>query len=348
MAKKETLDYGKLKRSLKEDGLSRVYLLYGPEEYLREDFLSLLKKTCLPDGADDFSYKRFNQETFSARAFEDAVDALPFLTERTFVEVRGVELNRIAESEADKLCRQIGDIPDYCTVVFVQDAGYEPDGRKKLIKTIKKYGQDVEFTEQPQSNIAKWVRKRFAAHHKDISPETADYLITYSGHLMQQLIPEIEKVAAYAPGPVVTVADIEAVASKSAETAVYELSDKLAARNYDGAALVMGELLGRKDTEPIMLLAMIANQMRNIYAAKLAQEEHRDKSYLTAVTGVRFDFLVRKLQDNAKKFSTARLERAVELCAETDFAMKSSSAEDEDLLKELLIKLAFDETAGQT
>lgn len=342
MGKKETLDYGKLKKSLKEEGPQRVYLLYGPEEYLREDFLGILKRTCLPDGEDDFSYKKLNQESFSVRNFEDAVDALPFLTERTFVEVRGIDLNKLGESDAEKLTKQIGDVPDYCTVAFVQDAGYEPDGRKKLIKAIKKHGRDVEFTEQPQSSIVKWVRKRFAAHGKIIEPSVADYLVNYSGNLMQQLIPEIEKVAAYAPGETITIGDIDAVASKSAETAVYELSDKLAARNFDGAALVMGELLGRKDTEPIMLLAMIGNQMRNIYAAKLAEAEHRDRAYITEVTGVRYDFLVKKLRENAKKFSTSRLERAVELCAETDYLMKSTAAEDEDLLKELLIKLAFD------
>ena len=38
MAKKETLDYGKLKKELTASGPARVYLLYGAEEYLREDF----------------------------------------------------------------------------------------------------------------------------------------------------------------------------------------------------------------------------------------------------------------------------------------------------------------------
>lgn len=343
MAKKESLDYGKLKKTLQDEGLQRVYLLYGPEEYLREDFAALLKRTCLPNGEDDFSYKRLNQENFSVRALEDAVEALPFLTERSFVEVRGVDLNRVGESDGEKFTKLMADIPDYCTLVFVQEAGFEPDGRKKLIKAIKKYGQDVNFTEQPQTSIVKWVRRRFAAYGKDIGPETAVFLVSYSGHFMQQLIPEIEKIAAYAPGETVTEADVRAVASKSAETAVFELSDRLAARDYDGAAAVMGELLGRKDTEPIMLLAMIGNQMRNIYAAKLAEVERRDGAYLTDVTGVRYDFLVQKLRNHAKKFSTGRLERAVELCAETDCLMKSSGAEDEDLLKELLIKLAFDE-----
>lgn len=342
MAKKDTLDYGKLKKELNEQGPASVYLLYGAEEYLREDFVNVLRNTCLPDGADDFSYKKLNQENFSVREFEDAVDALPFLTERTFVEVRSVDLNRFGEADANRLSKQIADIPDYCTVVFVQDAGYEPDGRKKLIKAIKKYGKDVEFTQQPQTSIVKWVRKRFAAHQKLISPQTAEFLVNYSGSLMQQLIPEIEKVAAYARGEEITIHDIEAVASKSAETAVFELSDKLASKKYDEAAEVMGELLGRKDSEPIMLLALIGNQMRNIYIAKLAEAERRDRSYITEATGVRFDFLVKKLQDHAKRFSLERLERAVALCAETDYMMKSSSVEDEDLLKELLVKLAFD------
>lgn len=343
MAKKETLDYGKLKKSLQTEGLQRVYLLYGPEEYLREDFTALLKSTCLPGGADDFSYKRLNQESFSYRALEDAVEALPFLTERSFVEVRGVDLNRLGEGDSEKTAKLLADIPDYCTLVFVQDAGFEPDGRKKLIKAIKKYGRDVNFTEQPQTSIVKWVRRRFAAYEKQISPETAMFLVEFSGHFMQQLIPEIEKIAAFAPGETVTEEDIRTVASKSAETAVFELSDRLAARDYDGAAAVMGELLGRRDTEPIMLLAMIGNQMRNIYAAKLADRERRDSAFLTEVTGVRYDFLLQKLRNNAKKFSAGRLERAVELCAETDFLMKSSGAEDEDLLKDLLVKLAFDE-----
>ena len=92
-----------------------------------------------------------------------------------------------------------------------------------------------------------------------------------------------------------------------------------------------------------MLLAMIGSQMRNIYAAKLADQERRDGAYLTEVTGVRYDFLLQKLRGNAKKFSAGRLVRAVELCAETDYLMKSSSAEDEDLLRDLLVKLAFDE-----
>ena len=42
----------------------------------------------------------------------------------------------------------------------------------------------------------------------------------------------------------------------------------------------------------------------------------------------------------ARGFTLEALERAVELCAETDYALKSSTADDKELLCDLLIRLA--------
>ena len=53
MAKKygkdeEKLNYAAAVRELKQQGPERVYLLWGPEDYLREQYLVQLKKVCLP------------------------------------------------------------------------------------------------------------------------------------------------------------------------------------------------------------------------------------------------------------------------------------------------------------
>ena len=60
MAKKrgkdeEKLNYSAAVRELKADGPKRLYLLWGPEDYLREQYLAQLKKICLPEREDDFS-----------------------------------------------------------------------------------------------------------------------------------------------------------------------------------------------------------------------------------------------------------------------------------------------------
>ena len=56
--------------------------------------------------------------------------------------------------------------------------------------------------------------------------------------------------------------------------------------------------------------------------------------------GVKFDFMVDRLLRSARGFDTEDLARAVELCAETDYAMKSTGMDGADLLSELLIKIA--------
>lgn len=65
-----------------------------------------------------------------------------------------------------------------------------------------------------------WLIRRFSAAGKSIELEAAQRLIFISGDLMSRLIPEIEKVAAYAKGDRVTVADVEAVANHIPEAVV--------------------------------------------------------------------------------------------------------------------------------
>ena len=172
--KTEVLDYGAQVRSLREQGPGRLYLLWGREDYLREQYLLELKKICLPGGEDDFSYHRFDGAELDFQALADAVDAVPFLTERTLIEVRGFDTNKCREEEAQALVRVIGDLPDYCTLVFLMSTDFEPDGRLKTTKAFKKYGELIQFTAQGESALVRWVGKRFAAHKKHISPEDAD------------------------------------------------------------------------------------------------------------------------------------------------------------------------------
>ena len=182
--KQEVLDYNAQVRTLREQGPGRLYLLWGREDYLREQYLIELKKLCLPGGEDDFSYHRFDGAELDFQALADAVDAVPFLSERTLIEVRGFDTNKCREEDAQALVQVIGDLPDYCTLVFVMGTDFEPDGRLKTTKAFKKYGQLIQFTAQGEPALVKWVGKRFDAHKKRISSEDARQLIFFTGGLM--------------------------------------------------------------------------------------------------------------------------------------------------------------------
>lgn len=173
-----------------------------------------MRALCLPEGDDGFAYHRFDAAQPDLRALAEAVNSLPFTTERTLVEVRGFDLNRCRDSEASELERIVSDIPDYCTLVFVLSSDYEPDMRLKAAKLLCRLGRAVDFTPQGQGQLMNWIRKRFAALDKDVGPEACAALIMTSGELMNGLIPEIAKLASGTEGEEVTAADVRRLASR--------------------------------------------------------------------------------------------------------------------------------------
>ena len=325
--------------ALKAEGPQRLYVLWGQEDYLREQFLAQVKSVCLPDGGDDFSMHRFDGANLDLHRLADAVDAMPFLSERSFIEVRGYDTNKAPEAEAAQLTALISDLPDYCTLAFVMAPDFALDGRLKLSKALKKHGKVLQFAPQSSDALVIWVSRRFGALSKRIARSDAEYLIEITGGLMNRMIPEIEKIASYAKDEVVTRADIDAVTEKTPDAMVFEMTDRLAQGDRDGAMATLAELLSMKDNDPIMLLAAIGGQMRRLYAAKICEQKRVSGSDAMELCDVRYDFLVQKLQRSARRFSLEALERSVALCAETDYAMKHTGADDLLLLEDTLLKI---------
>ena len=336
------LNYRAELQRLKTEGPQRLYLLWGPEDYLREQYLAQLRALCLPEGEDSFSYHRFDGPEPDLQELSAAIDAMPFMSERSFVEVRDADLNHLKQAEAfDAL---LSDLPDYCTVALVQGVQYEPDGRLKLTKGLREKATELCFTQQTQGALVDWIARRFAAAGKRVELEAAQRLIFISGDLMNRLIPEIEKVAAYARGEVVTVSDVEAVADHIPEAIVFDMTDYIAKKEYNSALSVLAELLADKKNEPIAVLAVLGGQMRRLYAARLAVDKRLGAAYVMEVCNLRSDYIANRLIASARGFALPRLIRAVELCAETDYRMKSSSADDAALLKDVVLRLIAEES----
>ena len=341
----EKLNYSAAIRELKQLGPERAYLLWGPEDYLREQYLRELKRICLPEGEDSFSYHRMDGPELDMEELRRAMDALPFMTERSFIELRDIDINRLKDS--DTLEKLLGDVPDYCVIAFVLGANYEPDGRLKSVKVLRQKTKELKFTKQSQGQLTDWLVRRFAAAGKGIELDAAQRLIFISGELMSGLIPEIEKVASYAKGERVTVSDVEAVANHIPEAVIFDMTEYIAQKKYNSALSVLSELLADKNNEPIAMLAMLGMQMRRLYAARLALDQGLGTKFLMDDCAIKSDYVAKKLMSAARGFTLPQLIRAVELCAETDYKMKSSSLNERELLKEAVLRIAAGEANGE-
>lgn len=339
--KSEEFNYAEVSRELKRDGPARLYLLHGSEDYLLARFVEELTRACLPEGIDDFSYRELDGASLSMQDLSDSVNALPFATERTLTLVRGWDINHARDNDVKTLEGIISDIPDYATLVFINRGQTEPDGRLKSVKILKKYAHDIDFREQGGSALNSWIRRRFAALGKRIGPDGCEALVYASGNLMGSLVPEIEKIAAGTPGEDVTVQDVERLAFRIPETRAFDMTDCIARRDYDGAARCMSDLVAMGE-EPLLILGAVSYQMRRLYAARLAQDEHLGRDFIVQCTGAKSSFAYDKLTRSARGFSLAGLKRAVELCVDTDYALKSSGGDAQEKLNELLARFAVE------
>ena len=343
MAKKNTpaFNYNLEVKKLKESGPDRLYLLFGEEDYLRERFIDEIKKICSADDSG-FNCKRLDGPAINMNELSEAVDSVPFFADRSYVEVRGFDINKCKDNDCEKFKTVIADIPEYCTLVIIINPGYEMDGRLAAVKTVKKYANLIEFTEQSQDALIKWIANRFSACGKSISRSDAEYLSFVSGTLMNRLIPEIEKISSYVKGTTVSRGDIDAAAHRIPEADIFEMVDHLSKGNIDAAARLLSDLMANKDNSPIYILAVFSQQIRKIYAYKLGQSRGMGRSALMELCNMRFDFQFNKLSLQAKNYSLSSAAKLVELCTEYDFLMKSGG-NNEELMVDLLLKVAVAE-----
>ena len=341
--RKKTKDagYEKFRADLAADTLGTVYIFHGEESYLREFYLSEMKKQ-LVGSFESFNYHRIEGKGLTVQALTEMVEPMPMMSPRTMVQIIDWDMFKLNEEQRNGLISLLEDFPEYCCLVLVYDqAEYKPNKTyKKLYAALEKRAQVVKFEEQSQNEILKWVARRFKATGHTIDAPTAEHLLFTCGSLMNGLIPEIEKIGAYAKGERITKADIDAVAAPVLEAQVFEMTNAVAKRDFDHAAEVLGTLLHLQE-EPFMLLALIGKELRKLHTARIALDTGRDKFLLMERWNMRSDYPAKLLLDNAKRVSREWCAHAVKRCYEVDLRIKSVSGVDgAEELKLLLMELA--------
>lgn len=337
--KADDAPYRQFRRELETGNIGNLYVFYGEETYLRDHYLGELKKALLTGGLDDFNYHIIQGKDMTLRRLQETVDAMPMMSERTFVVVVDYDMNGGKES----LLELLSDLPEYVCLVFVYDVlEYKPDNRSKLAKLLKEKGLAVDFLRQDQNDLTGWIARRFRALGHEIGTEEAKYLIFLCGDLMTGLISEIEKVGAYAKEKRVTRQDIDAVATPQLDAVIFRLTDAVAERNYDKAFSVLGDLLHLQEP-PIRILSVLGRQIRQLYTACLAKERGKGTAWLMELWGMRYSFPAEKLMRSARSFSIPWCRRILLRCEEADLQLKSTAADGREILTDLLLDMAVAE-----
>ena len=205
----------------------------------------------------------------------------------------------------------------------------------------REYAQEVEFCQQERDQLLRWMKRRFAAE-ATTSTRPRRPSAVHLRHADDDLVPEIGKIAAYAKGERITIADINAVADPILDAQVFDMTNSITAGKYDDAARVLGELL-RMQTEPIVILAAVGKELRRLYTARMALDGGKGPVLAEAAVEHEQRLPGQAADAGGQKGEYDWCRTAVLRCQQLDRRMKSMSMPDkqkEDELKLFLMELA--------
>lgn len=339
--KPASIGLDRLKADLRAKAPSTAYIICGTESYLKDYYISVLRKTLLDPATAEFNHRTLSGADFSMTEFSENVEAMPSFAERTLIEVADLDIFGLDEDDTAEFIEIISDLPEWCCVLFTYSAiEYKQDGRRrKLAAAVSKNIHKVEINEQEKSDLRRWIVSHFGAHKKKIAPDVCEYLTFMCGSMMSGLNSEIEKIATWSEGESITKEDIDAVVVPVLEAAVFDLTDAIGERKFDKAASELDKLLTLQH-EPLQILGAVSTNFRRMLGVTVLKRCGGDSERMLQLIRSDSDFYMKKLLTAGKLFGEDRLADAIRRCADAELDIKSRNTDEVEVLTDLLIRLA--------
>jgi len=312
------------------DPLAPVYLIHGPESFLRGDALEAVTRAALDPDLADFNMDRFEGGQDPMAAAVGAAQTLPVMAERRLVVVRSLE--RVKDAELALLADYVADpSPSTCLVL----EGEKVDMRRAPFTTIKKVGRVVACQPLYERQLVPWILGRVRAMGRRIAPEAAQFLASYTGSQLATLMSELSKAADYAGDGPIDLEAVEQTVGQGRVHTVFELTDALGERRAGPAMTALGTLLDAGEA-PLKVQAMIVRQFRLIWRAREARRSGQGN--LAKALGVA-PFLANKLSAQASRYRDPELVVAFNRFARVDLQLKGDAVSPRRVLESEVLEL---------
>lgn len=236
------------------------------------------------------------------------------------------------KTAADQFAAYLPQMPDTACLIFVET---EVDKRSKLFKKVKELGYAAALEHQSTAQLAKWAGSLLAREGKKITSHTMELFLSMTGEDMEHLRTELEKLVSFTLGrEIITEEDVMAICTERISNRIFEMVTALV-NGQTGKALEFYEDLLALKEPPMRILFLIARQFNQLLQVKELMAMGTDKGGIASRLKLP-PFAVGKLMPQARAFSKEQILSYVNLCVDTEEAVKTGRLH-ERLAVELLL-----------
>ena len=216
-----------LNEHLKTKTFKNVYLLYGDEAYLRNQYRDKLKKAMINEG-DTMNYSCFEGKGIDEKELTAMADTVPFFSDYRLIIVENSGFFKTSGHET--LAEYMKHIPETTCIVFVES---EVDKRSKLFKAVSSTGYAANLTMPGDKQLMLWLGGIVKRENKLIQEQTMQYFLQLVEHDMNGMRQEMEKLICYVGHrQVIEKADVDAVCCVFVENKVFDMISAVANASF--------------------------------------------------------------------------------------------------------------------
>lgn len=276
-----------------------LYLLYGEDNYLKNNYLNKLKKQ-FGELILGINYIQIDEN--NTQNLIENIETPAFGYEKKLIIAKNTKLftkkNSLAEKITDYLNKNNSD--DF-ELIFVEDTVE----KNSLFNLISKIGEAKEFNVKKITEIISNVKQIANAYHVDIDSSTAQYFVECTGLNMQDIINEIRKLIEYAgSNGKITKDAIDNLTIKKSESIIFDLTNSLGKKQIKQAIQILHNLQYNKEPTQ-MILIMLYRHFKKLYFIHLSNGQNIAQNLKLKPNQI---FLVNKYTAQAKMFKKEILE----------------------------------------
>ena len=167
----------------------------------------------------------------------------------------------------------------------------------------------------------------FRARGMGIEPEAVDFLLDMVENNTRELQVICERLALFfGKGAQVGYADVERLLYHSKEENGFTLFERLAARDLESCLEVLSKILLSRDSDAVALLALLAAQVRKLFAYARLLAAHYDPAEAAERLEIRGKRVQQTYAGASRRYSLEELRRLVRLTALFDYRARSLKA----------------------
>ena len=222
-------------------------------------------------------------------------------------------------SKKDEILLKYLESPNYNTVLIFTLNG-KATGTKKIVKTIKDRYNYIEIGNLKVRDLYDKVEALLKNKGYKADKNAIYYIINNSLNNYDLAYNEVEKIDLYyKKGRSLSIDDVTNIVSRVMEDNNFKFIDAVMSRNIKEIFKIYDDLMLQK-VEPLMLLAMIARELRNSLLVKLL---NGNKNEMMKSLGVKYEFQLDKWLNYSYTFTDVFLENKLIELADLNYKIKS-------------------------